>query len=68
MIYDDESAEKLFLEAKSVYEDRGMLKWLTGFFLSDHSAIIALQSSAIEKMIRSVSKAFVSLSPENMVN
>jgi len=24
MIYDDESAEKLFLEAKSVYEDRGM--------------------------------------------
>ncbi len=26
MIYDDESAEKLFLEAKSVYEDRGMLK------------------------------------------
>ena len=38
MIYDDESAEKLFLEAKSVYEDRGMLKWLTGFFLSDHTA------------------------------
>ena len=47
MIYDDESAEKLFLEAKSVYEDRGMLKWLTGFFLSDHTA--AMQKDVAER-------------------
>lgn len=47
MIYDDESAEKLFLEAKSVYEDRGMLKWLTGFFLSDH--IAAMQKDVAER-------------------
>lgn len=38
MIYDDESARKLFLEAKSVYDDRDMMKWLNGFFLSDHTA------------------------------
>lgn len=47
MIYDDESAEKLFLEAKSVYEDRGMLKWMTGFFLSDHTA--AMQKDIKER-------------------
>ena len=47
MIYDDESAEKLFLEAKSVYEDRGMLKWLTGFFLYDHTA--AMQKDVAER-------------------
>jgi hypothetical protein len=47
MIYDDESAEKLFLEAKSVYEDRGMLKWMTGFFLSDHTA--AMQKDVAER-------------------
>ena len=39
MIYDDESAIKLFLEAKKVYEDRGMLKWI-GFYLSDQTAAI----------------------------
>ena len=39
MIYDDESAEKLFMEAKKVYEDRGMLKWI-GFYLSDQTAAI----------------------------
>lgn len=39
MIYDDESAVKLFLEAKKVYEDRGMLKWI-GFYLSDQTAAI----------------------------
>ena len=39
MIYDDESAMKLFMEAKKVYEDRGMLKWI-GFYLSDQTAAI----------------------------
>ena len=39
MIYDDESAVKLFLEAKKVYEDRNMLKWI-GFYLSDQTAAI----------------------------
>lgn len=39
MIYDDESAEKLFMEAKKVYKDRGMLKWI-GFYLSDQTAAI----------------------------
>lgn len=39
MIYDDESAIKLFLEAKKVYEDRGMQKWI-GFYLSDQTAAI----------------------------
>lgn len=39
MIYDDESAEKLFLEAKRVYQDRGMMKWI-GFYLSDHTAVL----------------------------
>lgn len=39
MIYDDESAIKLFLEAKKVYEDRNMLKWI-GFYLSDQTAAI----------------------------
>lgn len=39
MIYDDESAIKLFIEAKKVYEDRGMLKWI-GFYLSDQTAAI----------------------------
>lgn len=39
MIYDDDSAERLFMEAKRVYEDRGMLKWI-GFYLSDHTAVL----------------------------
>ncbi|EOH79658.1 hypothetical protein [Enterococcus malodoratus] len=39
MIYDEESATKLFLEAKKVYEDRNMLKWI-GFYLSDQTAAI----------------------------
>lgn len=39
MIYDDDSAIKLFLEAKKVYEDRNMLKWI-GFYLSDQTAAI----------------------------
>ncbi|OJG30520.1 hypothetical protein RV00_GL001975 [Enterococcus devriesei] len=39
MIYDDESAIKLFLEAKKVYEDRNMLKWI-GFYLSEQTAAI----------------------------
>ena len=39
MVYDDESAMKLFMEAKKVYEDRGMLKWI-GFYLSDQTAAI----------------------------
>ncbi|MGK0607139.1 hypothetical protein [Enterococcus gilvus] len=39
MIYDDESAIKLFLEAKKVYEDRNMIKWI-GFYLSDQTAAI----------------------------
>lgn len=43
MIYDDESAEKLFLEAKRVYQDRGMLKWV-GFYLSDHTAELTKDS------------------------
>ncbi|MFC4771934.1 hypothetical protein [Enterococcus hermanniensis] len=43
MIYDDESAKKLFLEAKRVYQDRGMLKWV-GFYLSDHTAVLAKDS------------------------
>lgn len=53
MIYDDESARKLFMEAKGVYKDRGMLKWLNGFFLSDHTAAmkkdIAERSRLIEQ-------------------
>lgn len=51
MIYDDESAKKLFLEAKSVYDDRGMMKWLNGFFLSDHTA-------AMKKDVAERSKVF----------
>lgn len=47
MIYDDESAIKLFMEAKSVYKDRGMQKWLNGFFLSDHTA--AMQKDVAER-------------------
>lgn len=39
MIYDDESAQQLFMEAKQVYQDRGMLKWI-GFYLSDHTAVL----------------------------
>lgn len=38
MAYTDESAKQLFMEAKRVYEDRKMLKWMSGFFLSDHTA------------------------------
>jgi len=51
MIYDDESAKKLFMEAKNVYEDRGMMKWLNGFFLSDHTA-------AMKKDVAERSKIF----------
>lgn len=43
MIYDDESAEQLFLEAKKVYQDRGMMKWV-GFYLSDHTAVLNKES------------------------
>lgn len=43
MIYDDESAEQLFLEAKKVYQDRGMMKWI-GFYLSDHTAVLNKES------------------------
>ena len=46
MIYDDESAEKLFMEAKKVYKDRGMLKWI-GFYLSDQTA--AMQKDVAER-------------------
>ncbi|MGM0300691.1 hypothetical protein IGI66_000273 [Enterococcus sp. AZ048] len=46
MIYDDESAIKLFLEAKKVYEDRNMLKWI-GFYLSDQTA--AINKDVIER-------------------
>lgn len=46
MIYDDESAEKLFMEAKKVYEDRGMLKWI-GFYLSDQTA--AIQKDVVKR-------------------
>lgn len=35
MIYDDETARQLFIEAKSVYHDRGMMKWNSGFFTSE---------------------------------
>lgn len=38
-MYDDETAIQLFLEAKSVYQDRGMLKYM-GFYLSDHTALL----------------------------
>jgi hypothetical protein len=43
MIYDDDSAEKLFMEAKQVYQDRGMMKWI-GFYLSDHTAVLNKES------------------------
>lgn len=43
MIYDDESAERLFMEAKQVYQDRGMMKWI-GFYLSDHTAVLDQES------------------------
>lgn len=39
MIYDDESAQQFFMEAKQVYQDRGMVKWV-GFYLSDHTAVL----------------------------
>lgn len=38
-MYDDETAIQLFLEAKGVYQDRGMLKYM-GFYLSDHTAML----------------------------
>lgn len=47
MIYDDESAIKLFMEAKQVYHDRGMQKWLNGFFLSDHTA--TMKADVVER-------------------
>lgn len=47
MIYDDESAIKLFMEAKRVYQDRGMQKWLNGFYLSDHTA--AMKADVAER-------------------
>lgn len=43
MIYDEESAERLFMEAKQVYQDRGMMKWI-GFYLSDHTAVMDQES------------------------
>ncbi|EOH75375.1 MULTISPECIES: hypothetical protein [Enterococcus] len=43
MIYDDESAEQLFMDAKRVYQDRGMMKWI-GFYLSDHTAVLDKES------------------------
>lgn len=43
MIYDDESAEQLFMEAKQTYQDRGMMKWI-GFYLSDHTAVLSKES------------------------
>lgn len=46
MIYDDESAKKLFMEAKQIYQDRGMLKWI-GFYLSDQTA--AIQKDVAER-------------------
>lgn len=39
MAYDDESAKQLFMAAKRVYHDRGMMKWI-GFYLSDHTAVL----------------------------
>lgn len=47
MIYDNESAIKLFMEAKQVYQDRGMQKWLNGFYLSDHTA--AMKADVAER-------------------
>lgn len=38
-MYDDETAIQLFLEAKSIYQDRGMIKY-QGFYLSDHTALL----------------------------
>jgi len=43
MIYDDESAEQLFMEAKQTYQDRGMMKWI-GFYLSDHTAVLSKEA------------------------
>ncbi|MDT2826914.1 hypothetical protein P7H59_00435 [Enterococcus viikkiensis] len=43
MSYDDESAKQLFMEAKQVYQDRGMMKWI-GFYLSDHTAVLNKES------------------------
>ena len=43
MIYDDESAEQLFMDAKRVYQDRGMMKWI-GFYLSDHTVVLDKES------------------------
>lgn len=45
MIYDEDSAKQLFMEAKRVYEDRGMMKWI-GFYLSDHTAVLNKESTA----------------------
>lgn len=38
-MYDDETAMQLFLEAKNIYKDRGMIKY-QGFYLSDHTALL----------------------------
>lgn len=38
-MYDDETAMQLFIEAKSIYHDRGMIKY-QGFYLSDHTALL----------------------------
>ncbi|MBO0454819.1 MULTISPECIES: hypothetical protein [Enterococcus] len=43
MIYDDDSAEQLFMEAKQTYQDRGMMKWI-GFYLSDHTAVLGKEA------------------------
>lgn len=63
--FDIETCKRIGLKILQLEDDNTLQDYVLSVH---HSAIIALQSSAIEKMIRSVSKAFVSLSPENMVN
>ncbi|MGM0337726.1 hypothetical protein [Enterococcus sp. AZ007] len=52
MIYDDESAKQLFMEAKQIYEDRGMMKWLNGFYLSDHTAAMKADVAERSRIIK----------------
>lgn len=49
MIYDDETARQLFIEAKSIYKDREMLKWINGFFTSE---LISANKAAKEERKR----------------
>lgn len=51
MIYDEDSARQLFMEAKSVYEDRGMMKWMTSFILPEHSKALNNFKEEREKII-----------------